>query len=191
MALDELIADATELRAETGGEAPVLILTPRGYMGCSLLRAWGFENSDGAGPTHSSHRARVGQELDGPRPDDCSCAPDCSADHKVGLTEDFTALPRLPRRGAISIWTQLLRGLQPGGWGYPGRNADFFTERVSERADITHLCGWPRMTWNGFIFFRQLLRQTAACAARATSSSAPCPCCCAAVRRPRSKAWES
>lgn len=48
--LDDLIAVATEMRAETGGNAAVLMLTPRGYAHVQLCEALGFGRADGSDP---------------------------------------------------------------------------------------------------------------------------------------------
>ena len=48
--LDELIAAACELRAEAGGQAPVLMVTARGYATVVISEGLGFSSANGASP---------------------------------------------------------------------------------------------------------------------------------------------
>lgn len=50
MSLDELIEAAAGLREETGGDAPVLMVTARGYAQVALTDGLGFEREDGTNP---------------------------------------------------------------------------------------------------------------------------------------------
>jgi hypothetical protein len=73
MTLDQLIAEATELRKRFGGDTAVLVITPRGYSYPSLTDGLGFASRDGRqgepvvviGPgeppgVRDTHRARCG-----------------------------------------------------------------------------------------------------------------------------------
>jgi hypothetical protein len=51
MTLDEFIAAAVELRSQVGGDAPVYMMTGRGYASVLLTDSLGFADAAGADPT--------------------------------------------------------------------------------------------------------------------------------------------